>query len=312
MSLSSARSGIAASLLLTAWLVACAGDGGTGSGVSRATTPTDDDAGTTTDTDAGPSDPTPGCGTPVASAGYLGSQSLKVGGVTRTFALTLPAAYDGKKTYPLVLAFHGDGGDGEGLRGYFPIEDASGDGAIVAYPDGLDQTWNIDQDPQGAAMADIELVDAIIAKLSSGYCVDKKKVFLTGFSKGAYFVNQVACRTRSRIAGIVTHAGGGPFGITDSEFDANGDLVCPSPPVAAMQIQGASDGTVPPSEGQKARDYWVSANKCTGGGTTPTDPSPCVRYNGCAHPEVWCLVPNMGHTIWKQGAAATWGFFQSL
>lgn len=259
-----------------------------------------------------PPEPPKTCGRPLPpKTGYLGSQSLVVGGVTRTFALTLPKAYDGLTTYPVVLAFHGDGGDGAGLRSELSIEAASADGAIFVYPDGLGKTWSIDKLPAGATLRDIAVVDAILAHLASTYCVDTKKVFLTGFSRGAYFVNQFACRTKSLVRGIVTLSGGGPFGIADSEFDHLGRLVCPSAPVPAMQVQGAADAVVAPSEGQKARDHWRAANACSEA-TSATDPSPCVAYDGCARPEVWCLVPGLGHTIWQSASEATWAFFASL
>jgi polyhydroxybutyrate depolymerase len=311
------RAGIAGGALLFAAgasPLACAGQDTSGGGASSSG---GSSSGGSTDGGGGgadgslPPDPTPGCGKDVPQTGFLGGQSITVSGTARTFALTLPQAYDRVQSYPLVLVFHGDGGTGAGIRSSFKIEAASGDGAIFAYPDGLAKTWNIDQDPAGATEADIAAVDAIIADLEASYCVDKNKVFLTGFSKGAYFVNQLACRTKSAIRGIVTHSGGGPFGIADSEFDANGDLVCPSPAVPALQVQGDSDGTVDPTEGMKARDYWRVANAC-GTTTSATDPSPCVAYDGCARPEVWCLIPGMGHSIWSQGPQVTWSFFQSL
>jgi len=74
---------------------------------------------------------------------------------------------------------------------------------------------------------------------------------------------------------------------------------------------GENDG---PEEGMKSRDYWLGANQCKQS-TSPYDPSPCVSYNGCApgRPEVWCLIPGLGHGVWTpQGITATWKFLSSL
>lgn len=255
--------------------------------------------------------PTPGCGPAVSKTGYLGSQSLKVGGGTRTYGLYVPDKYDGKTAYPIVIVLHGDGGTGDEIRGYVgtKLEAESGAGAVFAYPDGEGTTWQTDD--IGGLTTDISFIDTLVGELQKKYCTDKKRVFYTGFSRGAYFANQAACRTKVSIRGVATHAGGGPFGVQDSEFDSNGNLACPSPPVAAIQFHGENDG---PEEGMKSRDYWRAANSCKST-TSPYDPSPCVSYDGCApgRPEVWCLIPGLGHGVWMpQGVSATWKFFASL
>jgi polyhydroxybutyrate depolymerase len=260
-----------------------------------------------------PPPPPPGnCGKGAAAkTGDLGNQTISADGAQRTYDLYLPASYDGDKTYPLVLVFHGDGGTGGEIRGGFGVnlEKASGDGAIFAYPDGENETWSIDD--VAGIQHDLKFVDAVIASLSKDYCVDTSRVFLTGFSKGAYFVNQAACRTKSTLRGIATDSGGGPYDVGDLTFDGNGNLVCTAPDIGAMQVQGASDGTVPPDEGHKARDYWKGANGCNDA-TSSYAPSPCVAYQGCKKPEVYCEIPGMGHQIWSNAATTTWKFFTSL
>jgi polyhydroxybutyrate depolymerase len=295
-----------------ALFTACGGsDSGGSAGSSGSSGQVDPDGGESSSGETPPGDPTPGCGTAVSKTGALGSQSITVGGVKRTYELFLPDTYDSKTSLALVLAFHGDGGSGKNIRLGFGtgIEQAAAGAAVFAYPDGRNETWQLD-DPAGLA-ADVAFVDAIVAELEAKYCVDAKRVFLTGFSSGAYFVNQAACRTKSALRGIVTCSGGGPFGVQDSEFDGNGDLVCPAPPVAALQIQGAADGTVSPDEGHKARDYWRGANACSTA-TSPYDPSPCVSYGDCERPEVYCEIPGMGHQIWSEAAKTAWSFFASL
>lgn len=304
-------------LALFAPLGACSDDGGSSGGSSGASSGSSgasssgaSSSGASSSGDP-PIDPTPGCGVPQPKVGFLGSQTITVAGVTRTYELTLPKTYDGKRAYPLVLVFHGDGGDGAGIRSSFDLEAESGDGAIVAYPDGEGASWKLDD--VSSATSDIAFVDALIASLEKTYCVEGARVLLTGYSSGAYFVNQAACRTKSKIRGIVTFAGGGPYGVDAAEFDAQGDLQCPAPPVPALQVHGQDDFSVAVTEGHKSRDHWRRVNECQSS-TTATDPSPCVAYDGCKRPEVWCLVPGLGHTIWGggMGEKVTWGFFRSL
>jgi polyhydroxybutyrate depolymerase len=257
--------------------------------------------------------PTAGCGATGVKTGFVGSQSITSGGSKRSYELYVPDAYDGKKTYPLVFVFHGDGGTGAGIRSSFKLEEESGGGAIFVYPDGENKTWVIGE--AGGLKADVAFIDAIAADLGKSHCTDSKRVFAVGFSKGAYFTNMLACLSKSNLRAVVSHAGGGPFGLDGSgtSYDNKGNLVCPAPPVAALQVQGTSDTSVPPDEGMKARDYWRSTNGCKTS-TKAYDPSPCVAYDGCApeRPEVWCLIPGMNHTIWPQnGTKVTWAFLKT-
>ena len=297
-------------------LAACGGDdpgGGAGPGDLDGGTPVDGAPTTDSAVNPPPDGGGPACGNPNVKKGFVGSQTLTVGTSKRTYQLYVPDAYDGTKTYPLVFVFHGDGGTGAGIRGSFDLEKESGGGAIFVYPDGQNQTWVID-DATGLK-ADVAFIDGIAADLGKSLCTDKQRVFAVGFSKGAYFTNMLACLNKSNMRAVVSHAGGGPFGLDGSgtTFDNNGNLKCPAPPVAALQVQGESDGSVPLSEGSKARDYWRRNNACK---TTSTAyaPSPCIAYDGCAadRPEVWCQIPGMGHTIWPQnGTKVTWAFLKT-
>jgi polyhydroxybutyrate depolymerase len=269
-----------------------------------------DDGGTPGDETA-PPDLGPGCGAAGVKPG-VSSKSITVAGTKRTYTLFVPSTYDDHKSFPLILVFHGDGGTGANIRGAFQLEAAAAGGAVLAYPDGEGTTWQIDG--ADGVTKDIAFIDALAAELAKTHCTDPKRVFAVGFSKGAYFTNMLACITKSKLRAVVTHAGGGPFGLDGSgtSFDNNGNLTCPAPPVAALQVQGTADTSVPVSEGTKARDYWRATNTCKTT-TTAYDPSPCVAYDGCAadRPEVWCQIPGMTHTIWQNGPAVTWAFLKT-
>ena len=308
MEFSSLRAALAAGVLV---LVACGGDD-TGAGAD----PGGGEGGTPDAIRPGPEggpppDPTAGCGVSGVKTGFVGSQSLTVSGKKRTYQLYVPDVYDGKKSYPLVFVFHGDGGDGSGIRSSFQLEAESKGGAIFVYPDGEDKTWHIDD--AGSLGKDIAFVDAIGADLGTKLCTDKKRIFAVGFSKGAYFANMLGCLSKSNLRAVVAHGGGGPFGLDGSgtTFDKNGTLVCPAPPVAAMQVVGSNDDLS--GDAREARDYWRRVNTCKSS-TTAFAPSPCMAYDGCAQdrPEIYCEIPGMGHTIWPQnGTKVTWAFLAS-
>jgi polyhydroxybutyrate depolymerase len=269
--------------------------------------PVVDEAGATGE--AGPTDPTPGCGATDVKKG-LTSRSLTADGAKRTYDLFVPDTYDNAKSFPLVFVFHGDGGDGSGIRSSFKIEAEAAGGAIFVYPDGEGTTWQIDD--AAGLKHDISFIDAIVADLAKTHCVDKKRIVPVGFSKGAYFANMLACLAQTSFAGVVAHSGGGPFGVDGSgtDFDGDGNLICPRPPTAALQIIGADDGLL--DDAQKARDYWARLNTCKST-TKPFAPSPCVAYDGCntARPEIYCEIPSMGHSLWSNAPKVTWTFIKS-
>lgn len=300
-------------VMVVVGLGACGGDDSTGGA------PPDDDGGGadgTTILPDGAVDPTdsakpgPSCGAAGVKTGFAGTQTIASGGAQRTYELFVPDAYDGRTTYPLVFVFHGDGGTGANIRGSFKLEAEAAGGAIFVYPDGENKTWVIDQ--AAATLRDVAFIDAVAADLAKTHCGDPKRVFAVGFSKGAYFANQLACVSKSGLRAVVAHSGGGPFGLTGlgTTFDGSGNLVCPQPPVAAMQIIGTADGLL--GDAQKARDYYKRVNAC-GAGTTTFDPSPCGAFDGCnaARPEIYCEIPAMGHQIWSSAPKAVWAFLKS-
>src|ERR1017187_6256402 len=83
---------------------------------------------------------------PVAAAGAArdDSGSLLSGGVTRTYLIHLPASYDGRHAVPLVLVFHGGGGQPPGMVWISGMNDAADrHGFITVYPAGLHRQWQM-------------------------------------------------------------------------------------------------------------------------------------------------------------------------
>jgi polyhydroxybutyrate depolymerase len=258
--------------------------------------------------------PAGSCGVAGAAVGFIAKTTVMVGGASRTYALTVPAGYDGTKLYPLIVGFHGDGGNGAGYRGSFKIEDAAhtaGGDAIFAWPDGTNNNngHSFDQDHDPPANKDVDFFEALVKQVSTTYCVDSKKLFIHGMSGGAYFVNQLARWKASEIKGAAPQSGGGPFGITAADF-TNGQ-VSVNGPVPVFIVHGDADGTVSLSEGMKSYTYWQGADKTTAG-TTAGGPSPCVKQNGGVAPVYFCKIPGMGHTIWTGSPAGIWQFYSSL
>jgi polyhydroxybutyrate depolymerase len=225
---------------------------------------------------------------------------VDVNGTTGTFLVDVPAGYDPNTPMPIVFAFHGAGSSGETFRGQFYgnlLSTLSSD-FIVVHPDALDgNAWD--------TATDIPFFDAMLALLSSTYCIDENRIFATGHSAGGFFSNNLGCERGDVLRAIAPVSGGGPFVFGGSS--CNGQ-------VAAWIAHGTNDGTVALTSGQDSRDYWLEANGCDINQTSvPSADYPCVEYGGCdvGYPVRWCEYDG-GHEWPTFGPQGIYDFFSSF
>jgi polyhydroxybutyrate depolymerase len=119
-------------------------------------------------------------------------------GDTRTYTLWLPADYDGTTPLPLVVNYHGTGGTPATIDEFSSTlsEKAAARDMIVVAPQGLDgeavtSRWVVPG--FGTAPDDIAFTDALIDDLATTYCIDRSRVYATGFSSGGAMTTWVAC-----------------------------------------------------------------------------------------------------------------------
>ncbi len=186
---------------------------------------------------AGSAPTSTGCGrTPVprpdttASATGDVVQSLQVAGLTRTYRLAVPTRYRPSSPTPLILLFHGSGSDAIETSVYTQMPArASRSGFLVATPDAESKQWQVSL--PDAATVDLSFVSALIADLSSRYCVDPARVYAAGISLGSEFAAIAACAGGHRIAAI---------GLVAAEF-----LLRPcTGPIAVIAFHGTADPIV--------------------------------------------------------------------
>jgi polyhydroxybutyrate depolymerase len=133
---------------------------------------------------------------------------------------------------PLVLVLHGSGGTAEDMRGlgFDPL--AARDGVVMAYPQGLDGTWDAGGCCGSAARTgvdDVGYLTALVADLVERDGVGP--VYAVGFSNGAMMAYTWAC------------AGGALAGIGPVAGALTGP--CPSPaPVSVVALAGTADDRV--------------------------------------------------------------------
>jgi len=172
--------------------------------------------------------------------------SLQSGGLTRTYHVHLPAGYSAARPAPLVLAFHGGGGDGAGMSRLTHLSDAADRfGFVVVYPDGYQQHWG---DGRGVTPSerdgvdDVAFVAVLLDTLASQFAIDTRRVYATGISNGGFFSERLACDLSARISAIASVA---------ATMSANLAARCaPARPVPYLLIHGTADPIVPYDGGQ--------------------------------------------------------------
>jgi polyhydroxybutyrate depolymerase len=169
------------------------------------------------------------------------TESIAVNGVHRTYVLHVPEHVTG--SVPLILAFHGHGGDGAQqarLTGFDALADRYG--FIVAYPDGIDRAWNDGRPVNAKGPDDLAFAAALVDDLEHRYSIDPARVYATGFSNGAVFSNYLACNQADRFAAIAPVSG--PMPVVD-EPNCH-----PQRAVSFLEINGTNDPIVPFDGGQ--------------------------------------------------------------
>ena len=223
---------------------------------------------TSTSTGGGPS---PGCGQ-AAAVGQT-DRTLMVDGQMRSYSFRIADPYDPTVPHPLVFALHGAGANGAQAVG--TSLEIGGVRSITVGPSSLGQMWS--------PTVDLPLIDALVDALPDELCIDTTRIFAWGYSSGGFMANDIGCARADVFRGI---------GLVDGGGGGN----CQTP-IGVWITHNQDDMTVPISYGTGARDAWLQTNGCTSA-TVPTDPSPCVRYEGCSagHPVVWCNPATGGHS----------------
>jgi polyhydroxybutyrate depolymerase len=202
------------------------------------------------------------------------TRTLTVGNLKRTYLVHVPESYDGKRPYPVVLAYHGGGSNAEQMVRFSGLSDkADTAGFIVVYPSGtglLEKalTWNGGNCCAYAMknkVDDVGFTKALLDDLGKVLKVDTKRVFATGMSNGAIMAYRLASELSDRIAAIAPVAG--PMGTEKCE---------PKRPVPVMHFHGTSDEFAPFKGGKGTKSLsgtefysvehsigaWVNANGC--------------------------------------------------
>jgi polyhydroxybutyrate depolymerase len=219
------------------------------------------------------------------------TQTIQVGGTTRSYILHVPSKYDGLTPVPLVLDFHPILANATVERngsGYATLSDQ--ENFIVAFPEGIDAAWNIGPCcTSSRTVDDVGFAKALVAKLSSQGCIDPKRVYATGFSMGGGMSHMIACNAADIFAAVAPSA----FDLLEETEEP-----ChPARPITEITFRGTADPIVPyaggasrPPNGLNVTIHflgavgtfqkWASLDGCTGS-PSAADANGCQTYSQC-------------------------------
>jgi polyhydroxybutyrate depolymerase len=145
--------------------------------------------------------PSAGCNTADGVAPGAQRVDTTSGGTPRYYMRRVPPAYDGKRPFPLVIDLHGylegvDIHEANSRLGAF----GEAHGFVTITPQGSGSVapgWEIEFDSP-----DVRFIGDLLDEAGRTLCIDDRRVFVTGFSGGAFLTSAVACVYADRIAAI--------------------------------------------------------------------------------------------------------------
>lgn len=191
--------------------------------------------------------------------------SITVDSVVRQFILYVPNSYDGSSNVPLVISFHGLGGNAQAQMNdhdFRPIADTAG--FIIAHPLGapiINQTirgWNFGDD---SLPNDVLFTSRLIDTVSSDFAINPNQIYACGMSFGGFFSVFLAGQLSNRIASVASVAGTMLHNVPDSLFN-------PARPISFLSIHGTNDNNVPytgsavSKSAQDILDMFIEHNNC--------------------------------------------------
>jgi polyhydroxybutyrate depolymerase len=270
-------------------------------------------------------------------------------GLTRLYRVHVPQRYGAANQAPLLLAFHGGGGDMNFMatdKYYGLISKAEAEGFIVVFPNGFSKlnsgklaTWDAGTCCAGARdqnVDDVGFVRKIISNVAGQLNIDRKRIYATGMSNGGMLTYRLACELADTFKAIASVAG------TDNTRSCT-----PKVPISILHIHARNDDHVLFNGGagksfkdmSKVTDFtsvsatvakWVKLNGCN---PTPqrvleTSGAFCEKYSQCqGNVAVQLCVTESGGHSWPGGTKVRgdeptsnaisaddvmWAFFTSL
>ena len=208
--------------------------------------------------------------------------SLTVDGQNREYILHIPKSYQGDTKVPLVLDFHGltsNAGSQMSVSGW--REKADAEGFIVAFPNGLSNSWNGGDYCCGRSRSgnvdDVGFARAVVKDIQAKGCVDQRKIYATGLSNGGSMSHRLACDAADVFVAVAP--------VSQSFAYENESSCKPDRPITVVDFRATNDNLVPYNGGlfpgaKASINSWLAVQSCDGSPES-THSGVCETYSGC-------------------------------
>ena len=193
--------------------------------------------------------------------------TLQSGGLTRTYALHLPADYE-TNVSPVVILFHGLIGNGQNLQNLTAMGiDAEQYGLLPVYPNATsDWAYGCDcTEAEAAGVDDVQFVIDLLDELDNDYGINRDSVFVVGYAEGAFMAHKVVCDTTDLFAGLAT--------VSATMLVSAAETCAPPREIPVLLIHGTEDEDSPwfgaldrglesVLSADSTAQFWATSNGC--------------------------------------------------
>jgi polyhydroxybutyrate depolymerase len=231
---------------------------------------------------------------PRTKPGSAGSNDNEKTSMGIRYMVKTPVNYNSSIAHPLLMVYAPAGKTRYASEDFVHLtQDATAAGFIVAYTDHLKMT------PET-----IEELGEIPRLIEMKWCVDKKRVFLTGHSDGGTTAMGIAfMKSTKHIPAAIAPSAVGIRGEDLQEYR------CPNP--LPVMIMHSSHDTLFPGYGRETIQWWAACNGC-GAAAPVKDADGCVTYRSCKDDVTTRYCEGTGtHSEWPEQNKAMIDFFRS-
>ena len=160
------------------------------------------------------------------------NQVLAAGGDEGTYVREVPPSYSGRTPLPVVIDLHGWGEQAAFQEQITELGDYGAAHGFITITPQVDEpglVWQL-----GLSGKDVVFIGALLDTVEKNLCVDTNRIYVAGYSFGAFFTSTLACVYAGRIAAVAPVAG------------IQNPAAChPSRPVPVVAFHGTADPFVP-------------------------------------------------------------------
>jgi polyhydroxybutyrate depolymerase len=232
---------------------------------------------------------------PGTKPGHAGASNDEQTSAGIRYMVRTPVNYNSSIAHPLLMVYAPGGRNRyESEKYIYLTQEATAAGFIVAYADHRKMSTE--------AIVELAEIPGLIEKK---WCIDKKRIFLTGHSDGGTIAMGIAFinGTKHIPAAIAPSA----VGIRGEDLK---EYHCPNPlPVMVMH---SSHDTLFPGYGKEAIQWWAACNGCETASSV-IDADGCVTYRGCKNNVTTRYCEGTGrHPEWPGKNKAIIDFFRAV